>query len=124
MIKRSMRYSLNRELQSSLIIIEVAIAPGLGWGYGNPVFLSLKNVLAYEDFIHKNFGFDQPFPFHLCCSILFPDDFNSSMRTGNPEDADKLFDLDSEENLLVDKEVAPVTAYLEIFVERRAEGRG
>eukprot|EP01036_Dinobryon_divergens_P031539 gene31539-40953_t len=114
MVTRSMRYALNHELRFLLIAIEIVIAPGLGWGYGNPVFLSLKNALAYEDFIRKNFGVELRFPFNLCCSILFPE-FNPSMCTGNPKDADKLFDLDSEENLLVYKEVAPVTPYLEIF---------
>jgi hypothetical protein len=114
MIKRSMRFALNRDLPLSLLVIEIAITPGLGWGYGNPVFLSLKNALAYEDFIRKNFGMGLRFPFNLCCSILFPE-FNPSMRTGNPEDADKLFDLDSEENLLVNKVVAPAVPYKEIF---------
>ena len=56
MIKRSMRHALYNEQQKNLFLIDICIQPGMGWGYGNPVFLSLKNALAYEDFIRKNFG--------------------------------------------------------------------
>ena len=112
MIKRSMRNALYQDLKMNLFLINISIVPGMGWGYGNPVFLSLKNALAYEDFIRKNFGLNLQFPFYLCCSILFPE-FNLSMRTGNPEDADKLLDLDSEDNF-VDKTEAPAL-FAEIF---------
>ena len=114
MIARAMRYALNHESQLNLLLIDIAINPGMGWGYGNPVFLSLKNVLAYEDFIRKNFGMNQQFPFNLCCVILFPE-FNLSMRTGNSEDAHKLLGLDSEDNFINRTEAPKGTYYAEIF---------
>lgn len=114
MIARAMRYALNHESQLNLLLIDIAINPGMGWGYGNPVFLSLKNVLAYEDFIRKNFGMNQQFPFNLCCVILFPE-FNLSMRTGNSEDAHKLLGLDSEDNFINRTEAPKGAHYAEIF---------
>lgn len=93
MVMRSMRKALDQDLGTNLFVIDATVMCGIGWGYGNPVFLSLKNALAYEDFFDKNFNIGEQFPFNLCCSILFPE-FNLSMRTGNPEDVDKVLDVD------------------------------
>ena len=53
------------------------------------MFLSLKNALAYEDFIIKTFGFKC---FNLLCTVLFPE-FKLSMRTGNVEDDEKVVNV-------------------------------
>jgi hypothetical protein len=60
MLERSMRKALHHEQRMRLLLIEMAVEPGMGTGYGNPVFLSLKNALAYEDFICKNFDMGGP----------------------------------------------------------------
>ena len=87
--------------------IESTIIPGLGCGYGNPVFLTLQNVLAYDDFLNKTFA-RGPFPFPTClfCSIMFPNEFKYSMRTGNTDDDDKYLDTNSEVRFVA-KYVAP-----------------
>jgi hypothetical protein len=122
MIPRSMRKALYDERRMRLLLIDMVVKPGIGHCYGNPVFLSLKNALAYEDFICKNFAVDLQFPFNLLCSILFPE-FDLSMRTGNPEDADKVLDVESEDTFVLKTEAPANFAahYADIFNEQLME---
>jgi len=83
----------------ALFIIRTTIEPIMGRGYGNPVFLSLENVLAYEDFISKNFAVGIEFPFNLLCSILYPQ-FKFSMRTGNLDDDNKCLNTYSDDDFI------------------------
>jgi len=112
-IAREMRNCKKME-ELKLLLIDVAIMPGMGQLYGNPIFLNLKNMMAYEDFLQKSFSRtseSMEFPFDLCCSILFPGEYKLSMRTGNIEDDNKFLDNNYPENgiKLVDKYEAPST---------------
>lgn len=115
MLARQMRKCKNIE-ENNLLLIELLVRPGMGQLYGNPIFLSLKNMMAYEDFLHKSSLASDTikFPFDLCCSILFPGEYKLSMRTGNIEDDNEFLDVaigtyGENENQLVDKCVAPST---------------
>lgn len=105
-IVRLMRLTMYEERQLPLLLIEITINLGIGYGYGNPVFLNLQNMIAYEDYVQKNFGEDNEFPFNLCCSILYPE-FNLSLRTGKAEDADKVLGCDSEQEFISKSAAAP-----------------
>ena len=121
-----MRIEWYKELQCSLTLIETIICPGSGMGYGNPVLLSLQNVLTYEDYISKTFAiFPMDFPINLFCSILFPNEFKPSMRTGNTDDDAKILDsfLDCEGFRLKNKSEVPSvisTNYGTIFDKDKA----
>ena len=100
-LMKNMRDSWQSELMRELVSIDMIISPGMGFGYGNPVLLSLQNVLAYEDYIQKTFTlcFDR-IPINIMCSILFPNEFKISMRTGNTDDDDKYLDTSSEDKFV------------------------